>query len=127
MSTERLHALQLAAAAGAFVEVTRWDATARQRQIMRPRFTRKAEIRARLPPFLSVRVDPLAAHSILREQMREFMAERAIDFTRAKFHEPRIQGDQIPPRKRHARRVAQSGVPADHRSFRERGCANVFQ
>lgn len=63
----------------------------RERQIMATRFARDAEIGARDAPFHTVRRDPLAARAKLREQMRQFVAQGAIDLRFAVSAEAAIE------------------------------------
>ena len=65
---------------------------------MATRFISDAEIVAGLPPGDPMRRNPSAGGSELREQMRELMAQRPIDFLRAVFPQPRIQRNDVASR-----------------------------
>ena len=67
------------------------DHPARQRQIVRALFIRQPEVAARATPLRAVRCDLAPAHALVREEVREFVTQRALDFRVAKFTQPGIQ------------------------------------
>ena len=127
VAAERADALELEAAAGAFVKVARLHPVARQRKVVRSLFTRQAEVGAGLLPFLSVGIDPLSSHTILSEEVRELVAQRAIDLVVSKDRQPRIERDQVTAGKSHARGVAQPRIPAKHKFARQGGRAGLTE
>lgn len=77
-------------AAGALVKVTAGAALHRKRQRMRARFVADPQITAGLAPFGTVRRETAAARAKLGEEMREFVAQGAIDFARVMFAQARV-------------------------------------
>ena len=88
---ERLHPRERHTAACAAVMMAACHHAARQRQVVRALFIRQAEIAARLSPLRAVRCDPASARALVREEVREFVSESALDFRVAEFTQPRIQ------------------------------------
>ena len=78
---------------------------------MRPGFIGDPQIPAGRPPFGAVRRDPATAGASLGEQMRQFMAQGSVDFSRAMLAQARIQRDEIPAKIRAARGAEKPGIP----------------
>ena len=58
-------------------------------------FIRDAEIAAGATPFRAVRRNPAAPGAELRQQMRQLMAQSAVDFRGVVLAEPRIQRNEV--------------------------------
>lgn len=58
---------------------------ARQREIVAALFVGQPEVAAGARPLGSVRCDAAASGAVMREEVREFVAERAVHFAVAKF------------------------------------------
>ena len=68
----------------------------REGKCVAPRFIADAEIVAGLPPFGSMRRDATAtATSCMCDEMRQLVAERAVDLSFAVLAEQRIKGDDV--------------------------------
>ncbi len=80
-------------------------------EIVAARFIANPEIAAGLPPGDAMRRDSPARRAKLREQMRQFMAQRPIDFIRAVVPQTRVQGNNVAPRIRPAGRAEEARVP----------------
>ena len=65
---------------------------------MTTRFILDAEIAAGATPFIAVRWDAAATRAELPEQMRQLVAERAVDLGCIVFAQARIQRDQVTAR-----------------------------
>ena len=65
---------------------------------MATRFVLDAEIAAGATPFIAVRWDAAATRAELPEQMRQLVAERAVDLGCIVFTEPRVQRDEVTAR-----------------------------
>jgi len=63
----------------------------RKWQCVTTRFTGDSEVGTGALPFRAMRCDPASAEAEMREQVREFMSQCAVDFSRAVFLQPRIQ------------------------------------
>ena len=66
-----------------------------KRQGMAARFIGDAEIAAGATPFRAVRRNPAAPGAELREQMRQLMAQSAVNFRGVVLAEPRIQRNEV--------------------------------
>src|SRR4051812_44520149 len=62
----------------------------RERQIVTTRFVGDSQIATRFAPFRTVRSDSASSDSPLREQMRQFVSQRAVDLV-AVINQQRIQ------------------------------------
>ena len=76
------------------INVLRNDLAARQRKIVASFFIRQPEITARLFPLSPVRRDPAPSRPVMREEMRQLMPQRLVDFRVAKLRELRVQRDE---------------------------------
>ena len=74
-------------------------------------FIRDAEIPAGAAPFRAVRRNPTAPGPELRQQMRELMAQSAVDFHGVMLAEPRIQRNEVTMRIRAAGGTEEPRVP----------------
>jgi hypothetical protein len=82
-------------AARTSIKETPGAALDRKRQGMTARFIGDAEIMAGLPPFRAMGRHATAAGAELREQMRELMAQGALDLGGVVFAQARIQRDKV--------------------------------
>lgn len=98
-------------APGTLVEETALPFLHGKGQGMAARFIRDAEIAASSAPLRTVRRNSPAPGSKLREQMRELMAQGAVDFRRVVFAESRIQRNEITVRIRAAGGAKEPGIP----------------
>ncbi len=83
-ATQRTYPAKLKAAMPATVTVRTRQLAPRKRKRVATVFTGEAEIRARLPPLATVRLDATSSRAVLREQMSELVPECAIDLGLAK-------------------------------------------
>jgi hypothetical protein len=105
-----------------FVEETPLPLFHRKRERVAARFIRDAEIAAGAAPFRAVRRNPAAPGAELGQQMRELMAESAVDFRAIiVLAEPWIQRDEITMRVRAAGGAEEPGVPF-HMDFAAEFC-----
>ena len=88
---------------------------------MTTRFSRNPEIGAGALPFDSVGRDPPTAGAKLREQMRQLVAQGAVDLSLAVGAETAIQENARDPEFRAASSCAESFRPLDAHLRRERG------
>lgn len=98
-------------AAGATIEKSPGPRANRKGQRMAARFLRDTEITACPAPLRAVRRDSPRTSAELREQMRELMAQGAIDLGSIVFPEPRVERDQVATRIGAAGRAEQASVP----------------
>jgi len=70
--------------------MTTGDLAARERKIVRALLVPQSEIDAGAAPFLPMRRDPAASGALMREQVREFVAQRAIDLIVTEFAQARV-------------------------------------
>lgn len=78
---------------------------------MAGRFIRDPEIVAGPAPLRAMRRDPTPAGAELGEQMRQLVAQRAIDLGGVVFAQPRVQGNEITMRIGAPRCAEKSSVP----------------
>ncbi len=78
-------------------------------------------------PFRAMRCDAATARARLREQMREFVAKRAIDFVRADLAQSRIQRDERVTKNGATRCAAHARIPFHQDFFREFSFAKIFE
>ena len=80
-------------------------------QGMAARFIGDAEVAAGATPFRAVRRNPAAPGAELRQQMRQLMAQSAVDFRSVVLAKSRIERDEVTVRIRAAGGTEESGVP----------------
>jgi len=119
LTAHRLHARDLNPATGALIAMTFVQLAAWQRQIVAARFIRESEFDTGLAPLRAVGCDAAATGAMVREQMSEFVAQRAFNFIITKFAQPWIQVHQRLGRKGSARRAAHACVPTNGNAGRE--------
>jgi hypothetical protein len=93
------------------IEETPFSLVDWERQGMTARFIGDAEIAAGAPPFRAVRRNPAAPGAELRQQMRQLMAQSAIDFRGVVLAETRIERNEVSVRIRAAGGAEKSRVP----------------
>jgi hypothetical protein len=82
-----------------------------KREIVTTLFIADSKIAAGHAPFRTVRQDAAAPGAILREQMRQLVPERAIDFRRVVFAQARIQRNEFLSKDCPARATSQARIP----------------
>ena len=82
-----------------------------KRQGMAARFISDAEVATGATPFRAVRRNPAAPAAELRQQMRQLMAQSAVDFRGVVLAEPGIQRDEVTVRIRPAGGTEEPRVP----------------
>lgn len=117
--TKRAHPFHFDLALRTAVEVLSSDLPSRERQAVASLFTRQTQFRTGSFPLGTVRSDPAPTCPEFRDEMREFMPQRNVDFGRAEIGEPWIQRDLPELIRRHAGSTAESGIPADFHAVRE--------
>ena len=108
---EGLHAGHYRGAFRAGVEKFACDAAAFEREFVAAGLVWDAKIRAGFAPFLAVGLDSAAADSVLREEVGEFMTERALDLGGGNFDELGIKNHHSVGPHRHACGGAKRGIP----------------
>ncbi len=88
------HPIVMAPAMGALILVTRPLAGPRQREIVAALLIFEAQVPARLTPFRAVGCDLPPPRAIPRDQVRQLMAQRFLDFFHAEPHQLRIHPHQ---------------------------------
>ena len=83
------------AATGTAIEVTPRSLLHGKRKRMATRFVRDAEIVAGAAPFRAMRRNAAASGAKLCEQMRQLVAQRAIDLSGIVLAQARVQRDQV--------------------------------
>jgi hypothetical protein len=82
-----------------------------KRKIVATLFIGDSKVATGHPPFRAVRQDAAASGPILREQMRQLVPQRAIDFRRAVFAQARIQRNAFLSKNCPARATSQARIP----------------
>ena len=119
LAAHRADAWDLDAARGAPVAQRRAQLAARERKIVAALFIHKSEIDARRLPLATVRGDAAASSAMMRQQVRQLVAQGAVDLGVPKFTKSRIQVDKPLRGERGARRGAHPRVPPDDDNRRE--------
>jgi hypothetical protein len=125
-ATNWFHAGDLEAATGTSIAMTRGEFAARQREIVATCFAGESEFDTGFAPLPSVRGNSAAASAVVREEMREFVAQRAINFVVAKVAQSWIQVHERLRWKRSACGAAHARVPTDS-DARGEFCAAEFE
>jgi hypothetical protein len=79
-ATNPVHPWEFPLAIAAAIKVTASELVRGQRQFVTGAFVRDSEVATGAPPLLAMRKNPPASGPILRQQMSELVAQRALDF-----------------------------------------------
>ena len=94
-SAQWAHAAQFHGAVRAAVEMAGADLPTREREVVAALFIREAEVAAGLLPLASVGCNAAASGAVMREQVGEFVPQRAVDFSVAEIAETGVEIDEI--------------------------------
>jgi hypothetical protein len=86
------YAMKITLAMWTFVQIPTSGCARWERKIMTTLFISNSQIAARSAPLVAMRQNSVTTSSELSENMRQFMAQRAIDFGRM-FQQPRVEQD----------------------------------
>ncbi|MDB6152543.1 MAG: hypothetical protein JWL90_996 [Chthoniobacteraceae bacterium] len=124
---QRTHARHFNPATWAAVNVSPLHLTPGQGKIMAPFFVHEAKIDARGFPFRSMCCDAAASVAMVRDEMRQLVAQRSVNFLHPKRNQLRIKHDQCLARKRHPRRAAHPRIPLQPHMGRQIGAPGFAQ
>src|SRR4030095_2876542 len=106
------HAMDCDTADRALIEMPLSHLPARQRQCVASLFAGEPQVSACFAPFGSVRRNAAPARSMMREQMRQFVFQRLLNFREPERLKPGIQFNQSLRRISQSGRALHSTVPA---------------
>jgi hypothetical protein len=108
---EGLHAGENSRALGTGVEEFAGDATPFEGKFVAAGLVGNSQVGAGFAPLLAMGLDAAAADAVLRQKVREFMAERALHLGRGNFDELGIENHHAVGPHCHTGRGAKRGIP----------------